>query len=132
MSAGWSVSVSTPELLLVASSLVVLAVLGPGPEHDVGFGVEGQKVPPFFLIAVPKFGPGDHASKRAAGDPGHDTPSGEIQGDHQTRAVAKDLPNDGGVVAVDHPCRFGRGEAHLCPERVRVRGSPTESVVEPV
>jgi len=83
-------------------------------------------------VAVPQLSAGDHAAMRAAGDPGHDTPSREILPDHQTRAIGKDLPDDGGVIAVDHPRRLGRGEAYLGPEHVRVRGSPTGSVVEPV
>ena len=68
----------------------------------------------------------------AAGDPGHDPPTRKIQGDDQTRPVAKDLPDDRGVVAVGHPRRPGRGEAHPGSEHGRVRGSPTRSVVEPV
>ena len=125
-----------PELFVGDSTLVVLAVLGPGPEHNVGFRVESPQIPPLFSIAVPKFGPSDHEPKRAAGDPGHDTPPREIQAITKTRPVGENLPDDGGVVAVDHSSRLGRGEAHPGSEHVRgprestrVRG---RSVVEPV
>jgi len=120
------------DVLLGDCTLMVLAVPGPGPEHDVVVGVERQQVAPLLSIAVPKLGPGDDACKRAAGDSGHDTPPGEIQGDHQARPVAKDLTDNGGVVAVDHPRRLGRGGTHPGSELVRVRGSPPGSVVEPV
>ena len=135
MSTGPAVVPVDAELLLGDSTLVVFPVLRLGPQHIVGLRVEGQQVPPLFSIAsrLPF-----HSSARVIMRPSVRRVILYMTRKERSRAMTRPgpvpriCPTTEDVVAVGHPPRLRRGEAHLGSEHGQVRRSSTRSVVEPI